>query len=526
VKGVRDSVSGGQGALSILSRIELAVAGALAEAASAEETYQRVLAEIGTALGWELGTVWEVSAADHLHSVALWQATPEDTIEFRSLTEHITFERGKGLPGRVWDSGEPAWIVDVVEDANFPRADAAARAGLHAAFCFPIRSPSGIVGTMEFFARTLEEPNEELLASMAVLGSFIGQFVERRRAEDAVRGREALTGAILCSALDAVIAMDEFGRVMEFNPAAEQIFGYTRDEAVGKDMADLVVPPSLRPPHRHGLARYLETGRSVYLDRRVELAGMRSDGSEFPVELTITQIDLPGPPTFTGFIRDITERRSAEAELRASRARIIETAATERRRLERNLHDGAQQYLNALALKLRVAGASVGDEPKVTRQLLEDAQADLAIAVEELRELARGIHPAMLTEHGLGQALDSLAERSPIDVSIREVPTERMSEPLEVAAYYVVAEGLTNVAKYADADSATVSVVLRNGLLVVEVADEGRGGADLTKGTGLRGLADRVEALGGRLVVISPLGVGTRLRAEIPTATPGEIEAS
>jgi PAS domain S-box-containing protein len=501
-----------------LSGIELSVARALAEAADAETTYERVLAEIGTGLGWELGAVWEVSAGDGLRCVALWQASEADTREFRSLSERITLARGEGLPGRVWASGEPAWIVDVGADANFPRAHAAARAGLRAAFCFPIRSTAEIVGTMEFFTRALEEPDDALLSSMAVLGSLIGQFVVRRRAEETVRGREALTGAILGAALDGVITMDEQGRIVEFNPAAELMFGYSREAAIGEDMADLIVPPSLREPHRRGLARYLETGRSVYLDRRVELAGLRSDGSEFPVELTITRIDLPGPPTFTGFIRDITERRHAEAELRASRARLVETAATERRRLERNLHDGAQQYLNALALKLRVAASRVADGPDVTGPLLAEAQADLAIAVEELRELARGIHPAALTEHGLGPALANLAERSPVEVSLTEVPAERLTETLEVAAYYVVAEGLTNIAKYARAERADVSVVHSHGLVVVEVADDGLGGADMSKGSGLRGLADRCEALGGRLLVHSPGGGGTRLRAEIPTA--------
>jgi signal transduction histidine kinase len=288
--------------------------------------------------------------------------------------------------------------------------------------------------------------------------------------------------------------------------------------ALGKDMAELVVPPALRPAHRGGVARYLETGRSVYLDRHIELEGMRRDGSEFPVELTITRIDLPGPPTFTGFIRDITGRRRAEAELRASRARLVETAATERRRLERNLHDGAQQQLNALALKLRLATTRLTEGPDVTGPLLDDAQADLAMAIEELRELARGIHPATLSEHGLGRALASLAERSLVDVTLSEVPAERLSEALEVAAYYLVAEALTNIAKHADADSATVSVVDRQRVLLVEVADDGRGGADMTRGTGLRGLADRVEALGGRLLIDSPRGAGTRLRAEIPTA--------
>src|SRR5262245_2023710 len=296
MNGVRDARSGSREPLHPLARVELAVARALAEAADAAETYDRVLAEIGTALGWQFGAVWEVSSDDDLRCVALWQASQSDTGEFRSITERLTLGRGDGLPGRVWAAGEAAWIVDVVADANFPRARAAARAGLHAAFCFPIRGPGEIVGAMEFFTRKLEEPDEPLLASMAVLGNLIGQYVVRRRAEDAVRRREALTGAILDSALDAVITMDELGRIVEFNRAAERIFGYSRAAVIDKDMADLIVPPSLRTPHRRGLERYLETECSVYLDRRVELTGMRSDGGEFPVELTITRIDFPGSP--------------------------------------------------------------------------------------------------------------------------------------------------------------------------------------------------------------------------------------
>jgi PAS domain S-box-containing protein len=501
-----------------LFETEVAVARTLAEAADAAETYDKVLAEIGTGLGWELGAVWEVSSGDRLRCVTVWQASETDTVEFRALSERTTFVHGDGLPGRVWASGEPAWIVDVQADANFPRARAAAQVGLRAAFCFPIRSPGGIVGTMEFFTRTLHEPDEALLSSMTVLGSLIGQFVVRRRAEEAVRGREALTGAILGAALDGVITMDEQGRIVEFNPAAERMFGYSAEVVIGEDMAELVVPPSLREPHRQGLARYLATGHTVYLDRRVELIGMRSDGSEFRVELAITRIDLPGPPAFTGFIRDITERKQAEAELKASRARLVETAATERRRLERNLHDGAQQYLNALALKLRQAATSVAEGPETTRPLLEEAQADLAIAIEELRELARGIHPAILIEQGLGPALASLAERCPVKVSLTELPVERLPETIEVALYFVVAEALTNVAKYAQAGRVTVTVEEGPRAVVVEVADDGVGGAEMSDGSGLRGLADRVEALGGQLVVDSPRGAGTRLRAEIPSA--------
>ena len=493
------------------------MARALAEAADAEETYDRVLAKIGTALGWELGAAWEVTPRDDLRCVAVWQAPEAETYDFRSLTERTTLNRGQGLPGRVWARGRAAWIVDVVADANFPRAEAAARAGLSAAFCFPIRSAGETVGAMEFFTRALEEPNEPLLASMTVLGKLVGQFVVRRRAEGVVRKREALTGAILGAALDAVITMDEEGCIKEFNPAAEQMFGYSKDETIGHDMAELIVPSSLRAAHRNGLARYLETGRSAYLDRRVELTGMRSDGSEFPVELAITRIDLPGPRTFTGFIRDITERKHADAELQASRARLVETAAAERRRLERNLHDGAQQYLNALALKLRLAARSVDESPDLTTTLLDEAQTDLAIAIEALRELARGIHPVTLTEHGLERALGGLADRCPVPVTLREVPSERLTETLEVAAYFVVAEALTNIARYAQADAVGVSVVHARDIMVIEVTDNGCGGADMTKGTGLRGLADRVEALGGTFAVESSAAAGTRLLAEIPT---------
>jgi PAS domain S-box-containing protein len=503
--------------MSALVAVELAVARTLAEAVDAAETYDKVLAEIGKGLGWELGAAWELAPDDGLRCVAVWQAAGLDLLEFRTLSERITLAPGEGLPGRVLATGESAWIVDVPADPNFPRAQAAARAGFCAAFCFPIRSPGGILGTMEFFTRTLREPDEALLSSMTVLGSLIGQFVVRRRAEERVRGREALTGAILTAALDAVITMDDGGHIVEWNPAAERMFGYPAEEAVGADMAQLVIPPALRAAHSHGLARYLRTGESVYLDRRVELTAMRSDRSEFPVELAITRIDLPGPPAFTGFIRDITERRQAEAELQASRTRLVETAAAERRRLERNLHDGAQQYLNALALKLRLAAASVADSSETAGSLLEEAQADLTVAIEELRELARGIHPGILTEHGLGPALENLTERSPLDVSLLALPDERLPDAAEVAAYYVVAEALTNVAKHARAERATIAVTRKPRAVVVEVADDGIGGADMAKGSGLRGLADRVEALGGRLSVDSVQGAGTRLRAEIPT---------
>jgi signal transduction histidine kinase len=212
---------------------------------------------------------------------------------------------------------------------------------------------------------------------------------------------------------------------------------------------------------------------------------------------------------------DITERKLHEDELRRSRARLVEASDIERRRLERNLHDGAQQRLVSLSLMLRLAQARVSDQAEQAEHLLGQASDELAQALEELRELARGIHPAVLSDRGLSAALEALVSRTPLPVEL-ELPDDRLPEPVEAAAYYVVSEALANVAKYAEASSVAVSIASVNGHAVVEITDDGVGGADPAKGSGLRGLVDRVEALDGRLLVESPPGAGTRIRVEIP----------
>jgi PAS domain S-box-containing protein len=513
----------GAGVRQGLLRVEHAVALTRAETASSAAIYPNVLAAIGTTLGWPIGAVWEMAASgEALHCVEVWESADEQaTTEFRALSEHLTLASGEGLPGRVWLSGEPVWFADVPAVPNFPRAAAAAAAGLRAAFGFPIKSGGTFLGAMEFFTRDARAPDELLLASAAILGSQIGQFVVRRKAEDAVAESEARNRAILDSALDAVITMNHRGEVLEFNRAAERVFGYTRQDVLGREMAELIVPPSLRERHRRGLARYLETDAATVLDTRLEIVALHADGREFPVELTITRIELPGPATFTGYVRDITERRRAEKELKESRARIVEAADEERRRIELNLHDGAQQQLVSLALKLRNAVESLDDEPSVARTLLEQADLELAVAIDELRELAHGIHPAVLSERGLRPAVEGLAARSPLAVRIEELPGDRLPAFVEVAAYYIVAEALTNAIKHARADRASVRVAAEDDVAVVEVVDNGIGGAAVESGSGLLGLADRVSALGGQLSIDSPPGAGTRVRAEIPLMSVG-----
>jgi signal transduction histidine kinase len=206
------------------------------------------------------------------------------------------------------------------------------------------------------------------------------------------------------------------------------------------------------------------------------------------------------------------ELRARIEELRISRARLVEAGDTARRRLERDLHDGAQSRIVTVMLKLRLAQMKVEGSSEAA-ELLDEATADLRASLEELRELARGIHPAILTDRGLAAALGALAERAPVPVSLS---VDDVPRAVEAAIYFVVAEGLTNVAKYAHASSATVAVRRDASGVSVEIADDGVGGADVAAGSGLRGLTDRVDALDGRLSVESPPGGGTRLRAEIP----------
>ena len=210
---------------------------------------------------------------------------------------------------------------------------------------------------------------------------------------------------------------------------------------------------------------------------------------------------------------NVRSHRRLDAATRSG-ARVVSASDAERRRLERDLHDGAQQRLVSLAIQLRLLAMDLAPDSDQAR-LLATAQEQLAASLQELRELASGLHPAVL-DRGLDAALSSVALRAPLPVAVTVDVDQRPGTPVEIAAYYLVSETLTNVAKYAGATTATVAVTSEDDCLVVEVADDGVGGADPSRGTGLQGLADRVNALGGSVHVSSPRGHGTTVRAEIP----------
>jgi PAS domain S-box-containing protein len=303
------------------------------------------------------------------------------------------------------------------------------------------------------------------------------------------------------------------GDIVRFNTSLERLSGLREDDVHrGRAFWDVFIAPEERESVRAALEDVVVAGGRGEFDN----TWITASGDRRQVTWSTTPLrDDDGHPRLLICGMDITDRKEHEDELRRSRARLVEASDVERRRLERNLHDGAQQRLVSLSLMLRLAQARAASDPEQAQDLLGQASDELAQALEELRELARGIHPAVLSDRGLSAALEALVSRTPLAVDL-ELLNDRLPEPVEAAAYYVVSEALANVAKYAEASSVAVSIASVNGHAVVEIADDGRGGADPAKGSGLRGLVDRVEALDGRLHVESPAGEGTRIRAEIP----------
>jgi PAS domain S-box-containing protein len=327
------------------------------------------------------------------------------------------------------------------------------------------------------------------------------------------------------------VALEEGLSLRLIGDEIERITGYPPEDFV--DAAKRTLFSLVHPDDRQWVevelraARELGANRSITIEYRM----IRADGElRWVLERGVTTRDERGNPCLDGVIFDVTDRRRAEErlrrqeaeaaqarEVRASRARIVAAADEARRHLERDLHDGAQQRFVSAALLLQLARRRA-DAPELV-ELLDNVAAGLDAGLADLRELAHGIHPAILTDRGLPAALESLAGRSTVPVIVDAALDERLDPAVETALYFTAAEALTNVAKYAEATEATVRLAAANGDVAIAIRDDGRGGASLDAGSGLRGLVDRVGALGGRLELESPPGRGTTVRAFVPIAS-------
>jgi PAS domain S-box-containing protein len=473
-----------------------AIVDVLARAPDLERAAPAIVRELCQNLEWQTGALWLFDKGDErLHCVSVWSLPGVAAASFAKRTREMPLAPGIGLPGRVFQSGQPTWIENIVEDPDFLRADAARQAGFHGAFGFPICLGGEMLGVIECFNRTVVPPDNDLLQTMATVGNQIGQFIGRKREEEAVAQEQRRTSAIVNTALDAVIGMSRTGTITEFNPAAVRMFGYSRCEVLERELADVLIPPRLREQHRAGLQRFLTTGMSAFIDRRVETVACHADGHEFPVEVAIARVSADDATVFTGFVRDLTARVQAEREredllAREASARM-EAEAANRAKDEflATLSHELRTPLNAIVGWARMLLEGAMDQQS-TRRALEviDRNAQLqAKLVGDILDVSRIITgglrldplPVDMTSV-IGAALDAVR---PAAAAKNVRLTSRLSGSAEHVQgdpqrlQQVVWNLLSNAVKFTDAGG-TVTIDLTDGPdhhVMIHVCDSGAG---------------------------------------------------
>jgi len=518
-----------------------------------EEFFQRLVELVALALRADVAFVAEV--------------LPEDRERARFLA---CWERGRlaepveycmvGTPCADVGDADVVWHADGVLE-RFPEDELVRELGLDSYLAVALRGSDGAhLGHLGVLAAASVVADDENLAALRIFAARAAAEVERRRQERALREREAAhrtlaeeqaalrrvatlvaAGAPQRQVLDCVAS--SVGLLFDADVASlvrcdgergEIVAGWSRspDHRIPVGLSfEIAGTTATKRALRSGRPARSEEGELPTRDQIVRGLGIRSaaaapidvGGRRWGVVRAARTGEEPLPAgaehrlgDFAELVAQAIANAEAREQLAASRARVVEAGDAARQRIERNLHDGAQQRLVSLALAVRLAETRLREHPGAGPALAQIAE-ELALALEELRELARGIHPAVLTSRGLGPALEALVARAPLPVELLALPGERLAEPVEATAYYVVAESLTNIAKYARATTASVSAACVEGWLHVEVRDDGVGGAAIDSGSGLRGLVDRVEAVRGTLRIDSPAGGGTVVAAAIPT---------
>jgi len=357
-------------------------------------------------------------------------------------------------------------------------------------------------------------------------------ITERKQVWDALRENEARKSAIMRVALDAIITIDHVGRIIELNSAAESIFTHSRAKLIGENIME-IIPPSLRPWFQDGLVNHFSGEKGPAVGNRIEMPVLRADKSRFYAEFTITRIKLKGEPTFTVYIRDITQRKRAEEEMRSLPQRIIKAQEVERSRVARELHDGVNQIIASVKMRIRNARESLPSVQAATREILGRCDKLLTDALEENRRIAHNLHPADLNNLGFSAACTNFCKdfqsRTSMEVQCKITlpPEHRLPPVIELTLFRIVQESVNNIEKYAHAHTAKVRVGLQNGSIQLKIQDNGRGfdpqkikqgKKEKGHGLGLTNMRERALSLGGSCEIESAPQKGTTITVSIPYA--------
>jgi signal transduction histidine kinase len=533
------------------------VATLVASGAPPETVFAAVTAEVGWVLSAEIAVLSRYDGEGAQVTVGVWSSTGALPVPIGTRTAL----GGRNVSTLVFETGRPARI-DNYADVSGPVGKVAREAGVLVSVGAPISVEGRPWGVM-LVASGREEPlpadtEVRLVGFTELVAAALADAQARAELRGFAEEQAALRRVAMLvtraappeEVFDAVaeeagrLLQAEFALVSRYDPDGQATFVGGRDAADPARTLPLGLRVKLEGRNIHTLV--FETGRPARVDDYDSASGAWADvardwayrssvGAPISVEGRLWGVMIVGSRAdplpagaeerlagFTELVGTGIANAEAQAALTASRARIVAAADAARRRIERDLHDGVQQRLVSLALQLRAVQAAVPPEAGELAGRLEAAVAEAVGVLDELREIGRGLHPAVLSESGLRPALRALARRCAVPVRVDMRPAGRLPEPVEIAAYYAVAEALTNIIKHAHASAAHVEVAVDGGALRVGVHDDGRGGADLGRGSGLVGLKDRVEALGGRLRLHSPPGSGTALEIVLPLEGPDE----